>query len=274
MKTVITQLTLITILVALTACKKETGGDAEAKTKKGEEVIVLCGGSMRAVLEELKARYEKISDDKIMTTYGGSGELCVQIENSGKGDLYLCHDPFMPWAHKKKMISKWSSVGSLEVVIIVPKGNPKGLKTLKDLAKPGVRLGIGNQDYSTSGQILKCILKQASFGDDILKNVRVETKGHQSRCNDVVMGTLDAAVVWNAVAQLYSEKAEIFPIETKTYDAITSATYDKSELDYTKVTLGIISGSKDRKAVNDFYDFVTTEGPAVFKEFGFSPVRK
>ena len=271
MRTFLIILTLISTMVGLTSCtKKETN----TNTKKQDEILVLCGGSMRGVLEALKTQYAKISDDKILTTYGGSGELCAQIENTGKGDLYLCHDPFMPWAYKKKLISQWSTVGSLKVVIIVPKDNPKHIKTLKDLALPNLRLGIGNQNYSTSGQIIKAILRQEPFGKDILKNVRVETKGHQSRCNDVMMGTLDAAVVWNAVAYLYREKAQIIPIPTDKYDAITSATYDKSELDYTKVALGIIAGKEKRKSVIKFYNFIRTQGLSVFQEYGFSPVRK
>ena len=53
-----------------------------------------------------------------------------------------------------------------------------------------------------------------------------------------------------------------------------SATYDKSHLDYTKVTMGVIKGAKDRKAVKKFYDWVMKDGLEVFKDFGFSPIRK
>lgn len=239
-----------------------------------DEVLVLCGGSMRAALEAIKERYKQVSPDTILTTYGGSGELCAQIENTGKGDLYICHDPFMPWAHDKGLISQWCTLGSLDVVIIVPTGNAKGIKTLPDLARPDLRVGIGNQIYSSSGQIVKHMLAGQDFGQDILKNVRVETKGHQQRCNDVVMGTLDTAIVWNAVAELYKDKVEIIPIPKTYVDSITSATFGVLDLTYTKVTAGLISSDHESPAAKRFYEYVAAQGPAILADMGFSPVRE
>jgi ABC-type molybdate transport system substrate-binding protein len=112
------------------------------------------------------------------------------------------------------------------------------------------------------------------FGPDILKNVRVETKGHQQRCNDVDMGTLDAAIVWNAVAELYKDKLEIIPIPKTYVDAITSATYGEIDLAYTKVTVGMISPHEKRPATQRFYQFLATEGEAIFADMGFAPVRE
>ncbi|MCF7973218.1 MAG: substrate-binding domain-containing protein [Phycisphaerae bacterium] len=238
------------------------------------EVLVLCGGSMRAALEAAKAAYEKNSQDTIVTTYGGSGELCAQIQNTGKGDIYICHDPFMPWASDKGLISQWCTLASLEVVIIVPKGNAKGIEALQDLARPGLRVGIGNQIYSSSGQIVKYMLAAQDYGQDVLKNVRVETKGHQQRCNDVVMGTLDAAIVWNAVAVLYQDKVDILPIPKSYVDTITSATFGVVDLTYTKVTAGMIASESERPAAKRFYHYLATEGKALFAELGFSPVRE
>ena len=40
-----------------------------------DEVLVLCGGSMRAALETIISKYRAKSSDRILATYGGSGEL-------------------------------------------------------------------------------------------------------------------------------------------------------------------------------------------------------
>jgi ABC-type molybdate transport system substrate-binding protein len=264
MRSMATMMMISVVASLIAGCGKQ--GEA---VSRGEDVMVLCGGSMRAPLEELKKRYEAISDDTIVTTYGGSGELCAQIEKTGRGDLYLCHDPFMPWAAERKLISEWETVAVLRSVRIVPKGNPKGIKKLGDLGTPGLRIGIGNRTYSTSGQIIKHVLAQRPFGETVLKNVRVETKGHQQRCNDVAMGSLDASVVWDAVASLYPEKLDALPIDMTGIDAITSATYKKSDIKKTGVTLGIVKGAKDRAAVRKFYEFAKQEAPKVFAEKGF-----
>ncbi len=238
------------------------------------EILVLCGGSMRAVLEDIIGRYGDISDDNVVATYGGSGVLCAQLQNTGRGDIYICHDPFMPWAESQGLITTWDTVGYLDVVIIVPKGNPKGIRKLKDLAQPGLRLGIGNQTYSTSGVITKQMLKKLDYGDAIMNNVRLETKGHQQRCNDVAMGALDASIVWNTVARLFHGKLEIVPIPKEYIDAVTSATYGRSDLKNVKVTIGITRHAGGKEAARRFYRFVTTQCRDVFKEYGFRPAEE
>jgi len=257
---------------------------------RGErEVLVLCGGSMRAVLEDIIERYKNVSDDKVVATYGDSGELCAQIKNTGRGDIYVCHDPFMRWAWEQGLIAEWDTVGYLDLAIIVPKGNPKNIRGLKDLAQPRLRLGIGNQVYSTSGVIVKHILKKLDYGDAVLENVRMETKGHQQRCTDVIMGTLDASIVWNAVAHLFRNELEIIPIPEEHVDAVTSATYGASDLKNIKVTIGIIRGAggssnpegfsereplRGKEPARRFYEFVTTGCRDVFEEYGFRPAER
>jgi len=234
-----------------------------------DEVIVLCGGSMRAPLEEIIDRYAEVSDHAILANYGGSGELCAQIQKTGMGDIYICHDPFMAWAADRGLIDSWAGVGYLDVVIIVPKGNPKKIGGLKDLAQPDLRLGVGNRIYSTSGVIANNILKKLDCRDDIIENIRMETKGHQQRCTDVAMGTLDASIVWGPVAELFTEKLDIIPIPVEYVDAVTSPTYGKSDLRNVKVTIGITSRSKDKPAAREFYEFATSECEDVFRRRGF-----
>jgi molybdate transport system substrate-binding protein len=237
------------------------------------EVLVLCGGSMRAALERVKTEYEKTSSDTILTSYGDSGTLCAQIRETGRGDVYICHDPFMPWADERGLIARWDTLAQLKPVIVVPSGNPKAVKGLDDLAQPGLRLGIGEQTFSTSGQIVKQILNAHPRGAEVRANVRLETKGHQQRCNDVTMGTLDAAIVWDAVASLYADRLAAIPIPVDGVDAITSATYKRSDVSYVKVTAGIVAGAEHRAATQRFFRYLTEHGPAAFVAAGFSARR-
>jgi len=252
----------------LPSCSKKESADGTAG--KSETVMVLSGGSMRAPLEKLIKEYKKVSNDKILTSYGGSGELCAQIQNSGKGDIYICHDPFMPWAEKQGMVDKWFTIGHFKIVIVVPKGNPKHIGKLADLAKPGIRIGVGDMTYSTSGQVVKQLLSTVPYGDAIKKNIVSGSKGHQGRCSSVAMGALDAGIVWAPVARLYSDKLESIPIpEIDKLDAITSATYKESDVRDIKVAAGLLKNGADNPAAKRFYDFLEKQGKKVFKEMGF-----
>jgi molybdate transport system substrate-binding protein len=267
------------LVVCVCACGRQPAAPADAKgggaavsppPAAGNEVIVLCGGSMRAAMEEIIKRYAAGSADKVMATYGDSGDICAQIVKTGRGDIFLCHDPFMPWAAEKGVIATWAPLAYFNLVIVVPKGNPRQIHGLADLAKPGLRVGVGDMTYSTAGQIVKQVLRVRPYGSNVLQNIVMENKGHPQRCNDVAMGTLDAATVWDAVAALYTNKLESMPIDLKGVDAITSATYRQSDVRRTAVTIGLVKGAELRPAAKRFYDFAIQEGPAIMAEKGFA----
>ena len=236
----------------------------------GGSIIVLCGGSMRGPVEEIVERYKAVSEDAILTTYGDSGELCAQIKDTGRCDVFVCHDPFMEWAAKQELIGTWAAVGELELAAVVPKGNPLNIHTLEDLTRPGLRLGVGNLQYSTSGVIIKHLLDTLPFGQAIRKNIRTETKGHQERCVDVAEKHLDAALAWSAVAKMFQDKVDVIPVPKEHLDAISSATFGVSDLKHVKVTVGVTTTAREKEAVYRFYAFATESCGDIWKKHGFA----
>lgn len=240
--------------------------------KKESEILVLCGGSMRDAMEEVIENYKGVSSDSVIMTVGDSGELCAQLRFTSEGDIYVCHDPFMPLAEKRGLIHEWRTVARFWPAVVVAGGNPLGIKGIEDLGRPGLRIGIGDTKYTTSGVITREILKNAPFGEAVRRNVRLETKGHQKRATDVALGLLDAAVIWDAVAFQYRDKLDVIPIEKTYVDAITSATFGRTDLRNIRVTAGITTYARDRGRVRRFYEYLTTEGRAVFEEYGFTRI--
>ncbi|MHC4251566.1 MAG: substrate-binding domain-containing protein, partial [Planctomycetota bacterium] len=73
----------VTALVTIAAVVSVPGC---ARKRKDNEVLVLCGGSMRAAIQELSAAYEATCDDEIVGNFAGSGELYAGIKTTGRGD--------------------------------------------------------------------------------------------------------------------------------------------------------------------------------------------
>ena len=92
-----------------------------------------------------------------------------------------------------------------------------------DLAKPGLKIGIGDPQYSTCGELFVNALRERGHYDAVMKNVALQARGHAEVANGLVVGPLDAVVVWNFVVGLYPGKLEVVP---------TGATYPA-----TRVTL-------------------------------------
>jgi ABC-type molybdate transport system substrate-binding protein len=81
---------------------------------------------------------------------------------------------------------------------------------------------------------------------------------------------LDAALVWNAVAFQFRDRLEVLPVENRWVDGVTSATYGWSDLRNIRVTIGITTPAKGKKAVKRFFEYATTKGREVFLRNGFA----
>jgi len=263
-KTLIAGILVLFVLMAGAWLVRLTLKGAEA-----EEVIVLSGGSMKDVLSDAIGRYATISRDRIMASYGESADFAAQLTHGGKGDVFVCHDPFMPWAEEKGLISEWKTVAYLDNVIVVPKGNPAKIRQLSDLAKPGLRLGVGDRRYSTSGVVVNEMLARSPVGSSVASNIVVESKGHAVRCESVAQGHLDAAIVWNAVAFAMRDRVDIVGVDRTTVDAVTSATYKTTDLRNIRVTAGLVRQAATRESARKFYKYLTESCADLFAAHGF-----
>ena len=254
--------TLITMF-AVTGCGKRSEQNA------AEEVLVLSGGTMREVMEATIARYRTVSQDKVVATYGGSAEMVSQLMNTGRGDIYVAHDPFMPWADERGLLSEWATVAYLDNTLIVQKGNPKNIHSVSDLVKPGLRVGTGDHRYSTSGVMVKQMLSLVDYGAGVHSNIIHESKGHSERVTSIALGALDAGIVWAPVAKQSADKVDAIPIPIDAVDAVTSATYGLSDLRNVGLTIGLTTAGENNTAARRFYEFVTQNCQDVFAEHGF-----
>lgn len=53
-------------------------------------------------------------------------------------------------------------------VIAVPRGNPGGISSLEDLAKPGVRVAMSPLASPPGGEVVTNLLKKASLLDEVM----------------------------------------------------------------------------------------------------------
>jgi molybdate transport system substrate-binding protein len=98
-------------------------------------------------------------------------------------------------------------------VILVQKGNPKAIHSLADLARPGLRLGLGDPEACAVGRVSAAILsKQQSLQAQIERNVEFRSVTVSELANNVKLQSLDAAIVWDAVAAQVADSADAVPI--------------------------------------------------------------
>jgi ABC-type molybdate transport system substrate-binding protein len=97
-----------------------------------------------------------------------------------------------------------------------------------------------------------------------------------SMANAVKLGSLDAAIVWNAVVFSRREALDAVPIEPSLLpvadvDAVTTATYGTIDMSSTKVQVMTLKGSRHIEAARKLVELVNSErGRLVFAKRGFS----
>jgi len=179
----------------------------------------------------------------------------------------------------------------LHPVIIVPKGNPKGIKGTRDLARPGLKVVLTDKIYSTMGYISSSILKKAGVEDAVEKNVVNRPRSGGDAANAVILGHADAAMAWSAVAVLRGKDVDFIEIE-KEYrldpkvDTITGATFsvmknaDKPpkspakwpdiDLSRIRVTIDLLKSSEQAEESAKFAEFaVSDDMKKIWSESGF-----
>jgi molybdate transport system substrate-binding protein len=232
---------------------------------------------MRPVMEELAKAYEAQTGRRIDLDYGDSGSSLIKAETSGRGDLYVAHDPFHGACVRKGLSADAWVSATLRPMIAVPTGNPKGIRGLKDLARPGLRVILTDAQYSTAGHVVAAMARKAGIEEALEKNVVTRKRMGGEAANDVLLGHADATVVWQAVIHLRRDKLDAIPIEPEFsprpgVDAVTSATFGRIDMAQVRVTVDVLKSSARPALAREFAEYVASPAARpVWERNGFGP---
>jgi molybdate transport system substrate-binding protein len=141
MNTKHTTLILITIIIAASII----GYTAYTKTNnKTTELRVFIASSLIHITEDMTTQFEKDNNVKVILNSDSSSTLYTQITSGTPADIFLSAD--QKWT--KQLLTntpgllndRYENFTTNSLQIILAPGNPANIKTIADLAKPGVKL--------------------------------------------------------------------------------------------------------------------------------------
>ena len=253
-RTSLVMLTSIIALIAMVLMLREPKPSVQA----GEPIMVFCAASNRAVLEAIRADYEKEFARSVQVQYGPSQTLLSSIEVSGTGDLFLPADEgYLTIGREKHLIAEQIPLATMHAVVAVPKGNPKGIASLADLLKPDVRLVQASPDAAAIGKITQTTLQATSQWESLAKATTAYRTTVSDVANDVVVGAADAGIVYDAVLHTYPQLEAVHIAEL--------------ESAVSPVAIGVIASSKQPAIALHFARYVasTDRGLNHYAEHGF-----
>lgn len=180
--------------------------------KARPEVVVYSGAVNRPALEPLLAEFEAREGVRVTRVYNGCGILTAQIRSGQRPDAYLaCDTSFMTTV--SNVFGPATDVSRTSLVLLVRRGNPLGVRTLEDLGRPGLRVGLAQEQQSALGALTARILRSRGLMDTVRPNVRVETPTGDLLVNQMRGGGLDVAVVYAVNARSAREALDFVPVE-------------------------------------------------------------
>ncbi len=248
------------------------------RAQRSDPLVCYVGPNMVAPMQELAALHEQRNGVKVSVETADARVLIDRIVAAHSADLFVTHDPFTALLVAKgiELRQVWT-VASVRPTIAVPKGNPKQIGGLEDMARPGLRVGLTDAN-SISGQIIAVMLQKADITAKVEANVVMRTNVGRPLGDALMAGKIDACIVWNVVIFDRRDKLDAVDIRPEWrpkfgVDAIVdSPTLGRLELDYVRVniaTMGYSTAGNDARA---FAELVASpEGMAVFLKNGFSP---
>ncbi len=199
----------------------------------------------------------------IEATFAGSGCLLAQAELAGRGDVFIPGElHYVEQARERGLVGDAVSIAYLNPVIVVEKGNPFGIAELRDLARPELRLGLGDPQSVAVGiaaeRWLAAELDEATRAA-VLERVTTRALNVNELGSQLTLGALDAAIVWDATVPLFPQLTAVVPPSSKAYRTL--------------ITGSVLKMSEHAEDAARFLSFlVGEEGRSIFRKFGYTPV--
>lgn len=172
------------------------------------EVLLFSGGVNRLAIEDTLRRFEEREGVKVTRVYNGCGILTAQIRSGQRPDAYFaCDVSFMTTV--SNFFTPAVNLAQTRMVILTQKGNPKGLRSLADLTRPGLALGVANEQQSALGSLTARLLRAQGLLEKVMANVKVQTPTADLLVNQIRTGSLDAVVVYTANTSLVRDLLDV-----------------------------------------------------------------
>ncbi len=199
-------------LALLVACG--CGGGADSPF----DLLLLAAASTTDVAAELGARFEAGTGNRVRISTGASNALASQVLAGAPGDVFLSANP--SWVETLRAQGLSAADRPLlenRLVMVVPGGNPAGLRLPEDLLGPTVRRVALAGEAVPAGQYARQALRHAGVYDRLVRERRV-ARGHNARVtlSYVEHGEAEAGIVYATDARV-SDRVEVvhrFPIES------------------------------------------------------------
>ncbi|WP_273368464.1 molybdate ABC transporter substrate-binding protein [Corynebacterium massiliense] len=185
------------------------GAGSETSGSKADTLNVLAASSTRVLNDDLqKAADDADLDTELSFVNAGSSTLVQQLSDGAPGDLLItANQKTMDDAVERGTVSDPRVLATNEMVMVVPKGNPAGIKSVRDITD--------ETNFVVCDPQVPC----GDISEDLMKdnNVTARPDSQEHQVADVLSrvstGEADAGWVYSTDAAAAGDKVEVIKID-------------------------------------------------------------
>lgn len=241
------------VLVMQTACTSQ---------QSPPTLTVFAGSASQPVMQELAREYRKQTGVDVELIFGGSGFVLNQMQLVGRGDIYMPgSSDFMTKAVQAGLVKKESirTAAYLVPAINVKPGNPENIKSLADLSRPGLRIGIARPEQVCLGLYAIELLEHNELLESVVPNIVATFESCAKTASAIAIMDLDAVIGWREFQSWEPQRIESILIAHPEIIPRVGA-----------IPIAVTTITKDPALANAFIDFVcSTQGKEFFQKRGY-----
>ena len=144
----------------------------------GTPITVFAAASLTDVLPRI--------DNALRYSFAGSDQLALQIRQGAPADVFAAASPrYTQLLYRDGFLLRPVPFATNKLIVLVPRSNPAGIRSVYDLRRAGVKVVIGDRTVPV-GTYTRQILDTLGITADVTKNVVSEE-------DDVILGPTSKA---------------------------------------------------------------------------------
>jgi molybdate transport system substrate-binding protein len=193
---------VVSIIAAVgsAGCGGEAGGAAAGDEEQRGTLTVLAASSLTDAFGELARTFEERNPGvEVRQSFESSATLLTQIQRGARADVFAsAAEEEMDTAVEDGLVAGEPEVFARNhEVVMVPQDNPAGIRSMQDLAKPGVKLVLAEEGVPAADYAVEILGRaDAEYGRGfkrvVLSNVVSREADVRASVSRVALGDADA----------------------------------------------------------------------------------
>ena len=228
------------------------------------DLVIFSGAGLMKPMEAMRKNFEARHNITADVHYGSSGEIFAMVAGGQPCDVLI------PGAEKyteDALNNGWVVEETIQKLVLhipvlaVPKGNSAGIKGLEDLARPGVKVSIGDPKAPAIGRVARKILEKNDLWEKVTPNIAVYAPTVNQLLIYVALKQVDAAIIWGDLVTWAEGKGKLEVIRIPKGQNIIKT-----------IPTAVCTSAPHKERALQFNEYVASgEGMAIWQKWGFKP---